>query len=166
MDEETKKGEEESSSSDSSDDAALTKGKGGTPTPKKTEDADGSSVTTRQNKTERQYSTLRMAIDEKFIPRSIKNLKMAAYIIFAILLLLAIVFYTIQTQLFDGINNNIKNIHYSEHRLNYIIDINLRIRTLIMVNNGYLEVTPQEKPFLIASTIEQLRSSASLLKKA
>lgn len=48
-----------------------------------------SSVTTRQNKTERNHYILRMAIDEKFIPASIQNLRFAAYIIFFILLMLA-----------------------------------------------------------------------------
>ena len=79
-----------------------------------------------------------MAIDEKFIPQSIKNLRYAANIIFIILLLLAIVYYAIQMSLFELINQNIKNIHNSESRLSYIIDITLRTRTLILQNNDYL----------------------------
>ena len=53
-------------------------------------DTDGiSSVTTKQTKAERNLYILRIAIDEKFIPQSIKNLRYAANIIFMILLLLA-----------------------------------------------------------------------------
>lgn len=48
-----------------------------------------SSITTRKSKTERNHYIIRMAIDEKFIPHSIKNLRYAAYFIFLILLLLA-----------------------------------------------------------------------------
>jgi hypothetical protein len=48
-----------------------------------------SSVTTRQNKTERYHYILRMAIDERYIPSSISNIGYAAYIIFVILVLLA-----------------------------------------------------------------------------
>lgn len=48
-----------------------------------------SSVTTRQSKTERAYYILRMAIDEKYIPVSINNLRFAAQVIFGILSLLA-----------------------------------------------------------------------------
>lgn len=53
-------------------------------------DTDGiSSVTTKQTKAERNLYILRIAIDEKFIPQSIKNLRYAANVIFMILLLLA-----------------------------------------------------------------------------
>ena len=88
-----------------------------------------SSVTNRKGKTERNHYIIRMAIDEKFIPHSIKNLRFAAYIIFFILMFLAsiilsslnlsiVVYYVIQLSLFDKINQNIKNIHNSELRLN------------------------------------------------
>jgi hypothetical protein len=45
-----------------------------------------------------------MAIDEKYIPSSIKNLRYAAYMIFSILTLLAVVYYVIQISLYDKIN--------------------------------------------------------------
>jgi len=68
-------------------------------------DTDGiSSITTKQTKAERNLYILRIAIDEKFIPQSIKNLRYAANIVFMILLLLAIIYYAIQISLFDLIN--------------------------------------------------------------
>ena len=56
-----------------------------------------SSVTTRQNKTERYHYILRMAIDEKYIPNSISNIGYAAYLIFIILSLLASKLFTLYT---------------------------------------------------------------------
>jgi len=82
-----------------------------------------------------------MAIDEQYIPASIKRLQFFSYGIFGALLLLSVVYYIIQISLFNNINQNIKNIHYSEQRLNFIIDINLRIRTLILINRGYIDGT-------------------------
>lgn len=131
------------------------------------QEADGvSSVSSRQNKTERNHYILRTAIDEKYIPSSIKNLRHAANFIFLILLLLSIIYYVIQLSLFDKINQNIKNIHNSEQRLNYIIDITLRTRTLILLNNDYLVVNSSEKVQLLNTTISELRNSATALKVA
>jgi len=109
---------------------------------------------------------LRTAIDEKYIPSSIKNLRHAANFIFVILLLLSIIYYVIQLSLFGLINQNIKNIHNSESRLNYIIDITLRTRTLILLNNDYLDLTTVEKGLLLNTTIDELRQSATELKVA
>ena len=62
----------------------------------KQEAGDGvSSVSSRQNKTERNHYILRTAIDEKYIPHSIKNLRYAANFVFLILLLHAIIYYVI-----------------------------------------------------------------------
>jgi Ca2+-dependent lipid-binding protein len=53
------------------------------------DDGDVSSVSTRRSKTERNHYILRMAIDEKYVPKSIQNLRYAAYLIFVILGLLS-----------------------------------------------------------------------------
>ena len=53
------------------------------------DDGDVSSVSTRRSKTERNHYILRMAIDEKYVPKSIQNLRYAAYLIFMILGLLS-----------------------------------------------------------------------------
>ncbi len=71
--------------------------------------------------------------------------------------------------MFDLINQNIKNIHNSEQRLSYIIDITLRTRTLILMNNDYLTNVIDnrtEQALLYNATISELRSSATLLKIA
>ena len=64
------------------------------------------------------------------------------------------------------INQNIKNIHNSEQRLSYIIDITLRTRTLILQNNDYLIYNSTEKDLLYNITIDELRNSATSLKLA
>lgn len=70
---------------------------------------------------------MRNSIEEKFIPRDIKNLRIIANILFVSLLILYIAWFAIQLNLFSNILDNIYNIRYSEQRINDIIDINLRI---------------------------------------
>lgn len=54
-------------------------------------------------------------------------------------------FYTIQTSSFEKMNLNMGNIHNSEARLHYVIDITLRTRTLVTLNQNMLNLTEQEK---------------------
>ena len=96
-DEDAKSSAASSSSSDSSTDSKA----GGSPgvagkkklsrkvSLRENDDGDVSSVSTRRSKTERNHYILRTAIDEKYVPRSIKNLRYAAYLIFFILTFLA-----------------------------------------------------------------------------
>ena len=53
------------------------------------DEGDCSSIATALSKERRQYYTLRAAIDEKFVPRPIKNLRLAALSIFVVLLSLS-----------------------------------------------------------------------------
>jgi hypothetical protein len=53
-----------------------------------------------------------------------------------------VVYYVIENSLFTSINANIMNIHNSEQRLNYIIDITLRTRNLILINEQKVDGTP------------------------
>ena len=59
---------------------------------------------------------MRAAIDEKFVPRSIKNLRLAAYLIFFVLISLSskyqeftlvVLFFVVKQSLFNRINDNI-----------------------------------------------------------
>ena len=59
-----------------------------------------------------------------------------------------------------------KNIHNSEQRLSYIIDITLRTRTLSVANGGYINSTQANINTLVNTTITELRSSATKLKEA
>eukprot|EP00347_Sterkiella_histriomuscorum_P007426 403348965 len=82
----------------------------------------------------RSYFSLRNAIDEQYFPLSIKNLKIISNILFAALLIVELVQFIIQQQLFEGIHENVKNIKFSEKRIFDIIDINLRIQNLRFQN--------------------------------
>jgi hypothetical protein len=86
----------------------------------------------------RSYFTLRNSIDEKFVPLSIKNLKNVAFFVFLGLLIMNIIQFAIQRSLFEQVNQNIQNIHYSEMRISHIIDINLRIQNLRFLNEGLI----------------------------
>lgn len=78
-----------------------------------------------------------------------------------------VVYYVIQNSLFDKINQNIKNIHNSEERLSFIIDITLRTRTLTLVNqNKLIFQNNTENITLLNITTDELRSSARNLKEA
>eukprot|EP01022_Parablepharisma_sp_SALTPOND_P025580 TRINITY_DN59_c0_g4_i1.p1 TRINITY_DN59_c0_g4~~TRINITY_DN59_c0_g4_i1.p1 ORF type:complete len:1310 (-),score=185.18 TRINITY_DN59_c0_g4_i1:24185-28114(-) len=85
----------------------------------------------------RSFYSLRAAIDEKFTPPSIRNLRCTANIVFLLLLSLAIVYFVMQTILFSKINQNIKNIRYSENRLNYLFDINLHTTKMMLITADY-----------------------------
>jgi hypothetical protein len=76
------------------------------------------------------------------------------------------VYYVIQIDLFNKINQNIMNIHNSEQRLNFIIDITLRTRNLILVNENYTMGNRTTLETLVNKTIGDLRKSATDLKNA
>jgi hypothetical protein len=99
---------------------------------------DVSSVASSMYSQMRSYFTLRNSIDEKFVPLSIKNLKNVAFFVFLGLLIMNIIQFAIQRSLFEQVNQNIQNIHYSEMRISHIIDINLRIQNLRFLNEGLI----------------------------
>ena len=74
--------------------------------------------------------SLRAAIDEKFIPRSIRNLRIGADLLFLLLLALAIIFFALQNTLYSSLISSIKNIRYCENRVNVMLDITLKVREL------------------------------------
>ena len=120
--------------------------------------------------TVRSYYSLRTAIDEKYIPNSLKNLSIAAYIVFLILLALAIVFFSLQYTLFNSINQSIQNIYLSEKRIDYLIDINLQVRTLMIINldansHKYIDTTI-DITSLFHDTQKNLKNAANQLKDA
>jgi len=81
---------------------------------------------------------LRAAIDEKFIPLSIKNLRLVANIVWILILLLAIVYYVIQFTLFSNIQEYLQIIINSEKRVNDIMNMNLKLNDIMLLNEGYL----------------------------
>ena len=81
------------SSDDSSDDGVkqgvAQKNKNLKKSKRDNDQGDVSSLSTRKTKTERNHYILRSAIDEKFVPNSVVNLRYAAYLVCFMLALLA-----------------------------------------------------------------------------
>jgi len=86
-----------------------------------------------------------------------------------------------QITLYNKINQNIKNINYSEQRVNNLIDINLQVTTMMLVTADYNQHSispnlPQDQSFLYDSLTEttkwfeeaktKLKIEATLLKDA
>lgn len=82
----------------------------------------------------RSFYSLRAAIDEKFVPASIRMLKCTANILFLLVMCVAIVYFVIQLVLFSKINSNLKNIRYSENRYNYLFKLDQNIVKLLFMN--------------------------------
>ena len=72
----------------------------------------------------------------------------------------------IQISLLGSINTNIKNINNSEQRHNFMIDITLRTRNLIMLNEGLLVLNSTERANFLNTTINKLRDSSTNLRNA
>lgn len=61
-----------------------------------------------------------------------------ANIVFALIILLAIVYYVIQITLFTDIHDYIGIIINSEKRINDIMNMNLQLNNLMLINEGVL----------------------------
>jgi hypothetical protein len=73
------------------------------------------------------YFSLRIAIEEKFVPLAIRNMKQVANIMFVSLLTLHIAQFLIRLDMLSEIRNTVNYIIFSEERISSIIDINLRL---------------------------------------
>jgi len=105
------------------------------------EDGEVSSVASSIFNQTRSYFTLRQAIEESFVPMSIRNLKLVANVSFFVIILLAFIYYMIQKGLYSQMRDNITSIHYSERRILDIVSLNLRVQDLLLYNEGILEIT-------------------------
>ena len=94
----------------------------------------------------RTYYSLRIAIDEKFVPQAIKNLGKVANVMACLIVMLAIIYYVIQYTLFTSIQEYITVIINSEKRIGDIVNINLKINDLKMINENILLVANYEQP--------------------
>ena len=96
-----------------------------------------SSTLTSQNRT---YYSLKQAIDEKFVPLQIRNLRLVANGVWITVFLLSIVFFIIQSTLFSQIKSFVQIISQSEQRIEEIMHMNLRMTDISLINEGYLNV--------------------------
>lgn len=75
----------------------------------------------------RSFYSLRSAIDERFVPVAIRNLKLTSYVLFVVLVALYSTWFGIQLQLNTQMQQNVLDIKYSEGRVRSLIDLNLRV---------------------------------------
>eukprot|EP01022_Parablepharisma_sp_SALTPOND_P033229 TRINITY_DN88328_c0_g1_i1.p1 TRINITY_DN88328_c0_g1~~TRINITY_DN88328_c0_g1_i1.p1 ORF type:complete len:1059 (-),score=118.88 TRINITY_DN88328_c0_g1_i1:1723-4899(-) len=139
------------------------------------DDEEGSISSTSTGATIRSYYSIRAAIDERYVPKSIKNMNYMTIFMFVLLLGLAIAYYASEFSLYSSIQDNIKNIQYSEERKNSLIDINLNVKTLVMVSKdnketnealSLLDMSSTDKTALAIQSKANLTLSALSLKEA
>ena len=87
----------------------------------------------------RTYFSLRQAIDEKFVPVSIKNLKGAANVVWLSILIISVVYFIIQLTLFNNIKYFIDIVGNSEKRTLEMIKINSKIYDISLINENYYD---------------------------
>jgi len=133
------------------------------------EDEEGSISSSSTGATIRSNYSIRAAIDEKYVPKSIKNMNYMTIFMFVLLLALAIAYYGSQISLYSSIQDNIKNIQYSEERKNSLIDINLNIKRLTMIAKDNLETNEAQSLLDMDSdnkTSLAIQSKANLTRSA
>lgn len=138
---------------------------------------EASSVSSTVQSQTRTYYSLKQAIDEKFVPPQIRNLRLVANGVWAIVILLSIVFFIIQSTLFTQIKSFVGIIAQSEQRIGDIMHMNLRMSDIALVNEGYLSVNSTGYTFdptlntslyqqVITSYTADFMASATSLSKA
>lgn len=139
------------------------------------DDGEGSLGSSSSDTARRTNYSIRAAVDEKFVPKSIKNMNIMTILMLLLVLGLAITYYYLEITLYSSISSTINNIGISEQRQSWLIDINLRLGTLILItsdNNATNESTSplnmsmDAKNQLYASSSALLKSSAISLKNA
>ena len=136
---------------------------------------EGSIGSTSTGSTVRAFYSIRAAVDEKFVPKSIKNMNIMTIFMFLLVLGLAITYYVFENTLYSSIRENIYNIGYSEDRQSWLFEVNLQLRTLLMIcadNNqtdeslSVLDMSSADKDALRIKTDDRLKSGAISLKNA
>jgi hypothetical protein len=111
---------------------------------------------------------LRSAIDEKFIPLSVRNLKIVANIVYSLTLILGIVYFVLEEIVFKDIQKYIEIIVNSEIRINNIVNINLNLNDISLINQGYLDPNGfnLSKESMIMALIENFKNATTELKNS
>jgi hypothetical protein len=101
------------------------------------QDAESSMTSSSIRSTTRSYYTLRAAIDEKYVPKSIHNIGYLVVLVFLLLLATSIVFFVLQYVLYNNLNTNIQDVRYSETRIDKLIDLASSVSELTVFNADY-----------------------------
>ncbi len=139
------------------------------------DDDEGSMGSTSTGAAMRSHYSIRAAIDEKYVPKSIKNMNYMTIFMFVLLLSLAIAYYILEILLYSSIQDNIKNVQYSEDRKSSLFDIDLNVKNLVLISEdnaatvestSVLDMTTAEKAALQTQSQANLTLSAFSLKEA
>jgi len=101
------------------------------------EDTQSKSTTESLTNAKYSFSYLRTALDEKFVPKSLRNLKYIGILVFLLLLVISIVYFVVQTILYNKLNKNIQSINYSEERIATLFNINFFVTKMIVLSADY-----------------------------
>ncbi len=82
-------------------------------------------MVTQKLKTEHFYRILRSAIDDNYVPQSIKSLKYVVMIIIMMLISMSWLFFSFELQMYDNFHKVINDYYLSEKRFNYVLESNL-----------------------------------------
>lgn len=98
---------------------------------------------------------LKAAINEKFVPKSIKNIRIFVFVIILLLSTIGIVFQIEINMIFDSLYNCIQAQYYSRTRVNPVLNINRSIKRLININDAHnvLSGTNSSLPLLDISNM-------------
>lgn len=121
-------------------------GEGGPSAEEKAEDEkfleeDTGSVASSTKSIEKHLRMLRNALFENYEPPSISNLKTNAKIVFALLLVITVVWYYESQIIYEQLKDNIQNIHSSQKRINSLTNIGSDVRALQAMNLGWINAT-------------------------
>ncbi len=137
-------------------------------------DEDELSVASTETASRIHYS-VRSAIDERFVPNFINKLSYMTFGLMLTLLGIAITFFVYQHQMYSSDLDSIQEISYSEERKEWLIDINLRLRSLyvLSLDNAITNLadslfygTTEYKAMIQASEQASLKVAAANLQDA
>ena len=136
------------------------------------EDAQSSATSGNTGSTMRSFYSLRAAIDEKYVPKSIRNMSFFADLVFLLILCIAILYFCIQISLYNNIKENIENINFSNQRLQHLLDITHNLVALMMyseddnnpLNRCFSQVEPEGSEARIIHIRENLKYHANKLE--
>jgi len=114
----------------------------------------------------RALQNLRDAIEEKHVPSNLRYANIAAILLLIALIILYIAYFVIQQQINTEDSDNVTEISFSEKRTELLIDINLRIRSLILLNSD-LTAEDEDDSLIDENVINEddlLNNSITLLK--
>lgn len=110
------------------------------------QDTTSSVASASKSSATRSYYSLRAAIDEKFIPPSMRKMTYIAQLVFLLILGLAITYFALTIVRYNKTKNNIKGLANSQLRINSLTNVGLHVTNMMIISADYVQ--HQEDPEL------------------